>query len=136
MKRFWENTLLSARHLTEHTAGGKPGVAFVRRILRIPNRGWNTTEGEAPRLASDGTARQITRYPRMDRRTHFADFMRDERINVYHCLIQRVGSNEILAWTQHRSLEAAWTQHRSLEAAMKSAEANLTALVGSIAAGM
>ena len=77
-------------------------------------------------MPSNGTSGHIIRYPRMNRGIHFADFMRDERINVYHCIIQRVGVNEILTWTQHHSLEAA----------MESAEAELRVLVGSIAAGM
>jgi hypothetical protein len=38
--------------------------------------------------------------------------MRDERLfpEIYHCVIQREGSNEIISWTQHSTLEAA-TKH-------------------------
>jgi hypothetical protein len=67
----------------------------------------------------------IIRYPRLQRGTHFADFMRDKRMcpEVYHCVIQRDGSNEIFSWTQHSTLEAA----------MKNAEVALTLLLGSSA---
>jgi hypothetical protein len=52
--------------------------------------------------------------------------MRDKRVypEVYHCLIQREGSKEILSWTQHSTLEAA----------IKSAEVDLTLIFGSSAA--
>jgi hypothetical protein len=40
---------------------------------------------------------------------YYADFRRDKRLvpEVYHCIIQRQGSNEILSWSQYRSLDAA-----------------------------
>ncbi|HZQ18878.1 MAG TPA: hypothetical protein VFA90_09155 [Terriglobales bacterium] len=51
----------------------------------------------------------IVRYERLQRGAFYADFRRDRRLNpeVYHCVIQREGSAEILRWTQHRSLEEA-----------------------------
>ncbi len=83
-------------------------------------------EGEAASVASNGHSEHIIRYPRIQRGIHFADFMRDTRIHpeVYHCIIQREGSNEILSWTQDSSLDAA----------LKNAEVTLTLIVGSSAA--
>ena len=51
----------------------------------------------------------IARYERLQRGAYFADFRRDTRLvpEVYHCVIQRKGSSEILRWTQHPSLEDA-----------------------------
>jgi hypothetical protein len=51
----------------------------------------------------------IVRYERLQRGAYFADFRKDKRLNpeVYHCVIQREGSTEILRWTQHRSLQEA-----------------------------
>ena len=56
--------------------------------------------------ASDGN---ILRYERLRRGSYFADFRRDTRLfpEVYHCVIQREGSETILSWTQHRTVEAA-----------------------------
>ena len=38
-----------------------------------------------------------------------ADFRRDKRLypEVYHCIIQREGSTEIISWSQHRDLDRA-----------------------------
>jgi len=51
----------------------------------------------------------IARYQRLQQGAYFADFRRDKRLvpEVYHCVIQRKGSSEILRWTQHYSLEDA-----------------------------
>jgi hypothetical protein len=51
----------------------------------------------------------IARYQRLQRGPYYADFRRDKRLvpEVYHCIIQRKGSSEILRWTQHHSLEDA-----------------------------
>lgn len=51
----------------------------------------------------------IVRYDRLQHGAYYADFRRDRRLDpeVYHCVIQREGSTEILRWTQHRSLEEA-----------------------------
>jgi len=51
----------------------------------------------------------IASYERLQRGAYYADFRRDKRLmpEVYHCIIQRKGSREILRWTQHRSLEDA-----------------------------
>ncbi len=51
----------------------------------------------------------VIRYERLMRPPYYADFRRDKRLypEVYHCLVQREDSAEILSWTQHRSLEEA-----------------------------
>jgi hypothetical protein len=51
--------------------------------------------------------------------------MRDKRVlpEVYHCVIQREDPNEIVAWTQHLTLEEA----------MKDAEVALALILGSTA---
>ena len=51
----------------------------------------------------------MLRYDRLQLGDYFADFRRDKRLSpeVYHCIIQREGSTEIISWSQHRSLEAA-----------------------------
>ena len=74
-----------------------------------------------------GNSERIIRYPRMERGTHFADFMRDKRMRpeLYHCVIQRKGSKKILSWTQHRSLNQA----------MQHAEADLAHFTGSVVPG-
>ena len=52
--------------------------------------------------------------------------MRDKRTypEVYHCVIQREGCNEITSWTQHSTIEEA----------MENAEVALTLILGSSAA--
>ena len=57
--------------------------------------------------ASDGS--HVLRYDRLKVGDYYADFRRDKRLvpEVYHCIIQREGSNEILSWSQYRSLDAA-----------------------------
>ena len=57
--------------------------------------------------ASD--ASHVLRYDRLKMGHYYADFRRDERLipEVYHCIIQREGSSEILSWSQYRSLDAA-----------------------------
>lgn len=67
----------------------------------------------------------IIHYPRAQRGSHYADFMRDKRIHpeVFHCVIQREGSSEILSWTQHATLEEA----------IKNAGLALTVILGSSA---
>jgi hypothetical protein len=51
----------------------------------------------------------VIRYERLQEGAYYADFRRDKRLNpeVYHCVIQREGSTEILRWSQHRTLDAA-----------------------------
>jgi hypothetical protein len=61
---------------------------------------------------SDSSAQNgpnVIRYERLCRGPYYADFRRDKRLvpEVYHCIIQREGSAEILRWTQHQSLEEA-----------------------------
>lgn len=51
----------------------------------------------------------VIQYERLHNGHFYADFRRDKRLlpEVYHCIIQREGSTEILAWSQHRNLERA-----------------------------
>ena len=58
--------------------------------------------------AASGEA-NVIRYERLQSGAYYADFRRDRRLNpeVYHCVIQREGSTEILRWSQHRTLEGA-----------------------------
>jgi len=51
----------------------------------------------------------VIQYERLHSGHFYADFRRDKRFDpeVYHCLIQREGSTEILSWSQHRSLDRA-----------------------------
>jgi hypothetical protein len=51
----------------------------------------------------------VARYERLQSGNYFADFRRDKRLRpeVYHCIIQREGSTEILMWSQFHSLEHA-----------------------------
>lgn len=91
------------------------------KLLKMPKRGL-TTEGEVLPVSS-GRPEYIIQYPRLQRGDHYADFTRDKRVHpeVYHCVVQREGSNEIQSWTQHPSLEIA----------MKQAEGILALMVGS-----
>ena len=54
-------------------------------------------------------APDVIRYERLRRGDYYADFRCDKRLSprVYHYIIQRDGSSEILAWSQYRSLDAA-----------------------------
>ncbi|HEX7894047.1 MAG TPA: hypothetical protein VF447_07635 [Terriglobales bacterium] len=68
------------------------------------------------RPSSDGQF--VISYERLRNGPYFADFRRDKRLypEVYHCIIQREGSTEVLNWSQHRSLEAAMeTAERELK---------------------
>jgi hypothetical protein len=60
-----------------------------------------------PNAASEVS--NVIRYERLQHGPFFADFRRDKRLNpeVYHCVIQREGTTDILRWSQHRSLNAA-----------------------------
>lgn len=51
----------------------------------------------------------VARYERLQAGDFFADFRRDKRLTpeVYHCVIQRQGSTEILMWSQFHSLQDA-----------------------------
>lgn len=62
-----------------------------------------------PDLRAQSHGPHVIRYKRLRCGSFFADFRRDKRLypEVYHCLIQREDSAQILAWTQHRSLEDA-----------------------------
>jgi hypothetical protein len=59
------------------------------------------------RAATDGA--HVVSYERLRRGDYFADFRRDRRLSpeVYHCVIQRDGSTEIVAWSQFHSLDEA-----------------------------
>jgi hypothetical protein len=73
--------------------------------------------------ASDGT--HVLRYDRLQVGDYYADFRRDKRLSpeVYHCIIQREGSTEIISWSQHRSLDAA---RRAAEAEINRLISNAT----------
>ena len=51
----------------------------------------------------------VISYERLRQGTFYADFRRDKRLfpEVYHCIIQKEGSTEILGWSQFRTLERA-----------------------------
>jgi hypothetical protein len=57
----------------------------------------------------------VVRYERLQSGPFYADFRRDKRLDpeVYHCVIQREGSTEILRWSQHRSLDGAMRTARA-----------------------
>ena len=61
--------------------------------------------------ASSNGASAVIRYERLRRGNFFADFRRDKRLHpeVYHCIVQRTDDAQILAWTQHRTLDDART---------------------------
>ena len=56
----------------------------------------------------------VIRYDRLQSGPYYADFRRDRRLSpeVYHCVIQREGSTEILRWSQHHTLDAAIVEAR------------------------
>jgi hypothetical protein len=60
-------------------------------------------------VGSSADDSHVVRYERLRQGDFFADFRRDKRLNpeVYHCIVQRTGDAQILAWTQHTSLDAA-----------------------------
>ena len=62
-------------------------------------------------LVDSGTdgANAVIRYERLRHGNFFADFRRDQRLHpeVYHCIVQRTGDAQILAWTQHTTLDDA-----------------------------
>ena len=70
----------------------------------FPSRG---EEGQQPS--------RILRYSRIRYGRYYADFCRDSQVapEIYHYVIQREGSNEIISWDQRRSLKDA------MEAAQK-----------------
>ena len=51
----------------------------------------------------------VVRYDRLRQGSFYADFRRDKRLypEVYHCIIQKEGSTQILSWSQFRTLERA-----------------------------
>ena len=51
----------------------------------------------------------VIRFNRLSRGDYYADFRCDKRLKptVYHCVIQRDASPEILAWSQYRTLNEA-----------------------------
>ena len=58
---------------------------------------------------SRANSHHVVQYERLHNGSFYADFRRDKRLypEVYHCIIQREGSTEILSWSQHRTLERA-----------------------------
>jgi len=53
--------------------------------------------------------RHVVSYDRLRQGSFYADFRRDKRLypEVYHCIIQKEGSTEILSWSQFRTLDRA-----------------------------
>ena len=51
----------------------------------------------------------VMRYDRLRQGSYYADFRRDKRLfpEVYHCIIQKDGSTQILSWSQFRTLDRA-----------------------------
>jgi len=62
-----------------------------------------------PDTNTESEVSNVIRYDRLQNGPFFADFRRDKRLDpeVYHCVIQREGTTEILRWSQHRTLNAA-----------------------------
>jgi len=60
-------------------------------------------------LSAQSNGPHVIAYERVRNGAFYADFRRDKRLypEVYHCIIQREGSTQILFWSQHRSLEQA-----------------------------
>ena len=71
----------------------------------------NSSPGDG--LPQEGA--HVIRYERLRQGQFYADFRRDKRLDpeVYHCIIQREGSTQILSWSQYRSLENAIAAARS-----------------------
>ena len=62
-----------------------------------------------PSIPKPREGSHIVHYERLRHGHFFADFRRDARLypEVYHCIIQREGSSQILIWSQFRTLEHA-----------------------------
>ena len=62
-----------------------------------------------PTAGLSSTSPWVVSYERLRKGDFYADFRRDTRIfpEIFHCVVQRDGSGEILSWTQHSSLEEA-----------------------------
>jgi hypothetical protein len=74
---------------------GTPGVPQIESVM--------------PDQDAESEISNVLRYERLQEGPFFADFRRDKRLNpeVYHCVIQREGTTEIIRWSQHRTLESA-----------------------------
>jgi len=61
----------------------------------------------SPNSPRDGA--NVLRYDRLRHGSFYADFRRDKRLypEVYHCIIQKEGSTQVLSWSQFRTLERA-----------------------------
>lgn len=78
----------------------------------------------ALRPSSDG---HVIHYERIKSGPYFADFRRDRRLypEVYHCIVQRENSSEIISWSQFRTLERAMSAaNRELKRLMEGAKGN------------
>ena len=73
-----------------------------------PNKGRGNKKLQLVGSSTDGN---VIHYERLRRGNFFADFRRDRRLypEVYHCVVQRTGDAQILAWTQHTTLDSART---------------------------
>ena len=69
----------------------------------------------------------VLRYDRLRQGSFYADFRRDKRLSpeVYHCIIQKDGSTQILSWSQFRTLERArLAAERELQRLVDAEESN------------
>lgn len=73
----------------------------------VPSKGKGKKKLQLVSSNPDGA--NVIRYERLRRGDFFADFRRDKRLypEIYHCIVQRTGESQILAWTQHTTLDAA-----------------------------
>ncbi len=78
------------------------------RIEQPPAHGVTPNE-EVDRRTKSDAAGNIVRYRRLRKGPLFADLRLNTRLQpqIYHCIIQREDSPEILSWTQHDSLKSA-----------------------------
>ena len=72
-------------------------------------------ERPMPDAKTQSEVSNVIRYERLQHGPFFADFRRDKRLDpeIYHCVIQREGKNDILRWSQHRTLNAAMRTARA-----------------------
>ncbi len=84
----------------------------LRLCCVMPRRLPSFPTSTRPRTLLRVAPPHVATYPQLRNGRYFADFKRDKRLHpeVYHCVIQRDGSPDILSWSQHPSLEKAVTQ--------------------------
>lgn len=85
-------------------------LALSNRSDVQPTKGSRKLRIVKPRANGSGSDNShVITYERLWHGQYYADFRRDKRLypEVYHCIVQREGHSEILAWTQHVTLESA-----------------------------